>query len=141
LRKKLEPGIRKEVEAKLRKRLDAQVKKEVESRLPAIVDALLKSALPRPQQGPETALGDLLPELVKEPSQVAKQIAALPDADVRAAVESAQSRLLKEVGLVQPCPSDQGWGGGRQPALNVSWADADEYARWLSEQRGRPSPA
>ena len=33
-------------------------------------------------------------------------------------------------------PNDQGWGRGRQPAINVSWCDAVEYANWLSEQTG-----
>lgn len=137
LRKKLEPGIRRDVEAKLKGRLDSQVKKEVEGRLPAIVDAQLKGTLPRLQRGLETALDDLLPELVQESSQAAKQIAALPDPAVRAAVESVQARLSKETGPFQPCPSDQGWGRGRQPVLNVSWADANGYARWLSEQTGK----
>jgi Sulfatase-modifying factor enzyme 1/FG-GAP repeat len=36
----------------------------------------------------------------------------------------------------RPSPNDQGWGRGRQPAINVSWDDAVEYARWLSEQAG-----
>ena len=34
-------------------------------------------------------------------------------------------------------PNDQGWGRGRQPAINVSWYDAVEYAKWLSEQTGK----
>src|SRR5262245_13985227 len=33
-------------------------------------------------------------------------------------------------------PNDRGWGRGRQPAINVSWDDAVEYAKWLSEQTG-----
>ena len=37
----------------------------------------------------------------------------------------------------RPLPSDQGWGRGRQPAINVSWEDAVEYAKWLSEQTGK----
>jgi len=35
-------------------------------------------------------------------------------------------------------PNDFGWGRGRQPVVDVSWEDADEYARWLSEQTGKP---
>ena len=34
-------------------------------------------------------------------------------------------------------PSDQGWGRGRRPVINVSWDDAKEYARWLSEKTGK----
>jgi formylglycine-generating enzyme required for sulfatase activity len=35
-------------------------------------------------------------------------------------------------------PNDQGWDRDRQPAINVSWDDAVEYAKWLSEQTGKP---
>jgi formylglycine-generating enzyme required for sulfatase activity len=31
-------------------------------------------------------------------------------------------------------PDDGSWGRGRQPAINVSWDDAVEYAKWLSGQ-------
>ena len=37
----------------------------------------------------------------------------------------------------RPLPNDRGWGRGRQPAINVSWNDAVEYAKWLSEQTGK----
>jgi formylglycine-generating enzyme required for sulfatase activity len=34
-------------------------------------------------------------------------------------------------------PNDEGWGRGRQPAIDVSWDDTVEYAKWLSEQTGK----
>ena len=29
-------------------------------------------------------------------------------------------------------PNDRSWGRGRQPAINVSWLDAEAYCKWLS---------
>ena len=34
-------------------------------------------------------------------------------------------------------PSDQGWGRGRRPVINVSWKDATAYAEWLSRKTGK----
>jgi formylglycine-generating enzyme required for sulfatase activity len=34
-------------------------------------------------------------------------------------------------------PDDHGWGRGRQPVINVSWTDAQEYALWLSKKTGK----
>ena len=34
-------------------------------------------------------------------------------------------------------PSDQGWGRVNRPVINVSWDDAQEYVRWLSQRSGR----
>jgi formylglycine-generating enzyme required for sulfatase activity len=34
-------------------------------------------------------------------------------------------------------PRDEDWGRGRQPAINVSWEEAVEYTKWLSEQTGK----
>jgi formylglycine-generating enzyme required for sulfatase activity len=35
-------------------------------------------------------------------------------------------------------PSDEGWGRGRRPVINVSWGDAVEYATWLARKTGKP---
>ncbi|MCB1809458.1 MAG: formylglycine-generating enzyme family protein, partial [Candidatus Competibacteraceae bacterium] len=35
-------------------------------------------------------------------------------------------------------PNDSGWGRGKRPVINVSWEDATAYAKWLSEQTGKP---
>ena len=34
-------------------------------------------------------------------------------------------------------PDDTNWGRSRQPGINVSWDDAVEYAKWLSQQTGK----
>jgi formylglycine-generating enzyme required for sulfatase activity len=34
-------------------------------------------------------------------------------------------------------PSDQGWGRGNRPVINVSWYEATAYAKWLSQQTGQ----
>ena len=34
-------------------------------------------------------------------------------------------------------PSDQGWGRGNRPAIDVSWNDAKHYAKWLSNETGK----
>lgn len=33
-------------------------------------------------------------------------------------------------------PSDNGWGRGNMPVINVSWNDAVAYCRWVSDQAG-----
>jgi formylglycine-generating enzyme required for sulfatase activity len=34
-------------------------------------------------------------------------------------------------------PSDQGWGRGQQPVINVDWDDAQQYVVWLSQVTGK----
>lgn len=34
-------------------------------------------------------------------------------------------------------PDDEGWGRGNRPVINVSWHDANEYTRWLSQKTGK----
>jgi formylglycine-generating enzyme required for sulfatase activity len=34
-------------------------------------------------------------------------------------------------------PSDEGWGRGRRPVINVSWNDAQAYVQWLNQRSGR----
>ena len=35
-------------------------------------------------------------------------------------------------------PSDEGWGRGRRPVINVSWNDAKQFVAWLSKKSGKP---
>ncbi len=34
-------------------------------------------------------------------------------------------------------PDDRGWGRGNRPVVNVSWQDAQGYAKWLSQETGQ----
>ena len=34
-------------------------------------------------------------------------------------------------------PSDEDWGRGRRPVINVSWGDAKAYVAWLSKKSGK----
>jgi formylglycine-generating enzyme required for sulfatase activity len=34
-------------------------------------------------------------------------------------------------------PSDEGWGRGRRPVINVTWSDAVAYVDWISKQTGQ----
>ncbi len=43
-------------------------------------------------------------------------------------------RFAKATG--RKLPSDEGWGRGNRPVINVSWHDAQAYAQWLSAQSG-----
>jgi formylglycine-generating enzyme required for sulfatase activity len=40
-------------------------------------------------------------------------------------------------GCAWPAP-ETGWGRGRRPVMNVSWDDAQQYVRWLSDRTGKP---
>ncbi len=44
---------------------------------------------------------------------------------------------LADGGCDQYQPSDEGWGRGRQPAINVTWNDAHSYVGWLSRKTGK----
>jgi formylglycine-generating enzyme required for sulfatase activity len=34
-------------------------------------------------------------------------------------------------------PKDEGWGRGKRPVINVSWNDAQQYTKWLSQKTGQ----
>jgi len=40
-----------------------------------------------------------------------------------------------EVGIKKV--NDKGWGRGKQPVINVSWHDAKNYTKWLSQKTGK----
>jgi formylglycine-generating enzyme required for sulfatase activity len=42
-----------------------------------------------------------------------------------------------QAGACACCPDDHGWGRGRQPVIDVSWHDAQDYVAWLSKRTGK----
>jgi formylglycine-generating enzyme required for sulfatase activity/uncharacterized caspase-like protein len=48
------------------------------------------------------------------------------------------SACVAEGGCNAYRPGDYGWGMGKRPVINVSWADAKAYVKWLSEKTGAP---
>jgi len=45
---------------------------------------------------------------------------------------------IAEGGCNPDRPGDYGWGYGKQPAINVSWNDAQRYVEWLSKKTRAP---
>jgi formylglycine-generating enzyme required for sulfatase activity len=44
---------------------------------------------------------------------------------------------IADGGCEQHEASDEGWGRGRQPVINITWNDAKSYAAWLSKVTGK----
>ena len=63
---------------------------------------------------------------IAKPFAVAKFALTFDEWDACAAHGDCASRV-----------SDNGWGRGRRPAINVSWDDAQTYVRWLSRITGK----
>lgn len=61
-----------------------------------------------------------------------------PFAVAKVEVTFAEWDTCATFGDCDPHISDSGWGRSRQPVINVTWADAEHYAAWLSKMTGRP---
>ena len=53
-------------------------------------------------------------------------------------VSFAEYGACVSAGACSGQPSDNGWGRGNRPVINVSWEDALKYASWLSSMSGKP---
>jgi len=52
-------------------------------------------------------------------------------------VTMAQWDICRKDGGCTTQPGDNGWGRGNRPVIMVSWNDAQEYVRWISEKTGQ----
>ena len=52
-------------------------------------------------------------------------------------VTFAEYGACVSAGGCKAMPSDNGWGQGSRPVINVSWSDAVAYAQWLSNTTGK----
>jgi len=52
-------------------------------------------------------------------------------------VTFAQWDACVKAGACSTNPNDDGWGRGNRPVINVSWNDAQQYVKWLSQKTGR----
>jgi formylglycine-generating enzyme required for sulfatase activity len=82
---------------------------------------------PPTEKGRHDSEGRQHPVTIAKPFAVAKYQATFADWD--ACVTGGGCNSYK--------PSDQGWGRGQQPVMNVSWEDAQQYVAWLSEVTGK----
>jgi len=46
-------------------------------------------------------------------------------------------QFVAATGKTKRINDDEGWGRGTRPVINVSWQDANDYAKWLSQQTGK----
>jgi formylglycine-generating enzyme required for sulfatase activity len=62
---------------------------------------------------------------------------ARPFAIGRTEVTFAEWEACAAEGACRADPDDHGWGKGRRPVINVTFADIEDYLRWLSVRSGR----
>jgi formylglycine-generating enzyme required for sulfatase activity len=62
---------------------------------------------------------------------------AMPFAVGKTEVTFAQWEACVTAGACRDV-SDNGWGGGDRPVINVGWSDAARYAEWLARVTGKP---
>jgi len=98
---------------------------------------------------------DTCPVMVTLPSGTAKLGADVTDTDARknekpqrpvtftdmfaigvTEVTFSEWNACVRAGGCQTKPSDNGWGAGNRPVINISWDDTQNYVKWLSDKTG-----
>ncbi len=75
---------------------------------------------------------------IEKPFAMGRYAVTFDEYDVFIGAVSGDAGLFsKLLGKTRKSPSDEGWGRGNRPVINVSWEDAVAYAEWLSEQTGK----
>jgi formylglycine-generating enzyme required for sulfatase activity len=70
-------------------------------------------------------------------SPIHQVIIAKPFAIGRYEVTFREWELCVAAGGCKFSPSDQNWGRGDRPVINLSWLDVKEFVKWLSEKTGQ----
>jgi formylglycine-generating enzyme required for sulfatase activity len=110
----------------------------------AVLLALLL-ALPATAQAPGTVLRDCVecPEMVVVPAGYTRLASGgtvrieTPFLVGKFEVTFEEYDACVRAGACACCPDDNGWGRRRQPVIDVSWHDAQDYADWLSKRAGK----
>ncbi len=102
-------------------------------------------AIPAMAQSPGAVLRDCAecPEMVVIPAGYARLASGgnvrieKPFAVGKFEVTFEEYDACVRAGACACCPEDKGWGRGRQPVIDVSWHDAQDYVAWLSKRTGK----
>ena len=79
----------------------------------------------------EAAIASAVPEMVTVPAATLVRSFELSKYETT----FAQWDVCAEFGPCRPA-SDEGWGRGDRPVINVSWFDAQQFVAWLSQETG-----
>ena len=93
-----------------------------------VIDGIIDIISPSEEIIPDDGKG---PEMVWIPSENSKNRFAIGRYEVSFAEYDS---FVAATGRRKP--SDEGWGRGNNPVINVSWYDATAYAEWLSKKTG-----
>ncbi len=119
-----------------RERLAVIRKYEEEGRLPAAPGYGQASWFRDLPQGPEMVVvppGDFIMGEIEWAEPLHKVTLTVPFAVGRFPITFEQW----DASGLRPKPSDEGWGRGKRPVINVSWNDARAYTGWLSKRTGK----